>query len=57
MTKHYRWALALRGRKGADIWERFLSAPRERQLEYLGQNGIPQDDAQNVLSELIPLIK
>lgn len=57
MTKHYRWALALRGRKGADIWERFLSAPRERQLEYLAQNGIPQDDAQNVLSELIPLIK
>lgn len=52
MTKHYRWALALRGRKGADIWERFLSAPRERQLEYLAQNGIPEQDTVQVLAEL-----
>lgn len=52
MDKYRRWALALRGRKGMDIWERFLEATPERQREYLSQNGIPEHDTIQVLAEL-----
>ena len=52
MDKHRRWALALRGRKGTDIWERFLETTLDRQREYLAQNGIPEQDTAQVLAEV-----
>lgn len=38
--RQHRAALALRGRKGSDVWARYLSADRQRQIEYLRANGI-----------------
>lgn len=47
-----RWAVALRGRKGSDVWERFLAVKPARQREYLIQNGVPELNVDDVLAEL-----
>lgn len=55
MSTHKRHAKALRGRFGCDVWERWLEAGEDRQLEWLASKDAAIDP-EGVRTELIEIL-